>query len=163
MQDALGTWVIRGSPITVTAGTKKIAVQYACSSTNTAEVLYFNVSQNASTTSAMEQLQLTRLSAGATVTAGTVGGSSGTIFDYSGGAGTFRGTLSTSATGTNGTTSGTQTDTVVQMSFNTLSGYEFVPQPAMRIWVPVSGIIAIEMQAIVSGTWSVGMVVRESR
>lgn len=163
MQDSLGTWCIRGT-ITTTAATPKTAVQYAASSTNTAEILYFGVSQSGSTVSAMDQVQLIRKTAGATVTIGAVGTN---IFDYtgntSGGAGTFRGTLSTSATGVVASSEGTDGDIVHLNNFNVLGGYEWQSQPNMRFWVPISGIIAVKMKAVVALTYDVLLVIRESK
>jgi hypothetical protein len=159
MQDALGTWSIKGT-ITTVAATARLGVQYAASSTNTAELLYFNINQTGSTASAMDSVSVVRLSAGATVTIGATGTN---IFDWSGGAGTFRGTLSTSATGVVATTAGTVTDIPHQMAFNVLGGYEWNAQPNMRIWVPISGIIGIRCDAIVALTYNVEMVIRESK
>jgi hypothetical protein len=159
MQDSLGTWSIKGS-ITTVAATARLGVQYAASATNTAEVLYFKISQSGSTTSAMDSVSLVRLSAGATVTIGATGTN---IFDYSGGAGTFRGTLSTSATGVVATTAGTVTDITHQMDFNVLAGYEWNAQPNTRIWVPISGIIGVRCDALVALTYNVTLVIRESK
>src|SRR5215213_191545 len=151
MQDTIGTWSIRGT-VTVSAATPKTAVQYAASSTNTAEVLAFNISQSGSTTSAMDRVMLIRKSAGATVTAGATGTS---VYDWSGGAGTFRGTLGTAATGINASAEGTDTDIPWSFAFNTLAGYEWNAQPDMRLWVPVSGIVALKISAIVAATYDV--------
>lgn len=159
MQDCLGTWAIKGT-IAITAGTARLAVQYAASSTNTAEILYFNMTQSASTTSAMESAVLVRMTGAATVTIGATGTN---IFDYSGGAGTFRGTLSTSATGVVATSAGTPGDIVHSASFNVLAGYEMNFQPQMRVWVPASGIIGVRCEAVTTNTWTVVMVVRESK
>lgn len=159
MQDAAGSWSIKGT-ITIVAGTPRLAVQYAASATNTAELIYFKISQNGTTSSLMDSVSVVRLSAAATVTIGATGTN---VFDLSGGNATFRGTLSTSGTGVVATTAGTVTDIDHQMDFNTLSGYERDFQPNMRIWVPISGIIGIRCDAIVAATWNVSMVVRESK
>lgn len=163
MQDALGTWCIRGT-ITTVAATPKTAVQYAASTTNTAEILYFGVSQSGSTTSAMDQVQLIRMTAGSTVTSGAVGTN---IFDYTGnstnGAGTFRGTLSTSATGVVASAEGTVGDIIHMNNFNVLGGYEWNAQPNMRVWVPISGIISLKLKAVVALTYDCLLVVRESK
>lgn len=158
MQDSIGVWSIKGS-ISITAATARLGVQYKASTTNTAEVLYFKISQNASTTSAMDSVSLVRLSGAATVTVGATGTN---VFDWAGGASTFRGTLSTSGTGVVATTGGTVTDITHQADFNVLAGYEFNAQPNMRLWVPISGIIGVRCDAITSQTWNVEMVVRES-
>lgn len=159
MQDSLGTWTIKGT-ITTVAATARLGVQYAASSTNTAEVLYYKISQSGSAVSAMDSVSLVRLSGGATVTIGATGTN---IFDWSGGAGTFRGTLSTSATGVVATTGGTVTDVPHQMDFNVLGGYEWNAQPNNRLWVPVSGIIGVRCDAVVALTYTVILIVRESK
>jgi len=160
VQDSVGVFSIRGQ-ITTVAATARLGVQYAASATNQAEVLYFKISQSGSIVSAMDSVSLVRMTAAATVTIGAVGTN---IFDYthnSSGGQTFRGTLSTSATGTVGTTAGTPGDVVHQMDFNVLAGYEWNAQPNMRIWVPLSGIIGVRCDAVVALTYNVTMVVRE--
>lgn len=142
------------------AATPKTAVQYAASSTNTAEVLYFGVTQSSNTTSAMDELQVWRNSVGATVTTGVVGTN---IFDLTGGAGTFRGTLSTTGTGVVATAEGTHGDNVSQHNFNILAGLERDLQPNARIWVPNSGIIAFTLKAVVAATYDVQVVIREMK
>lgn len=159
MQDSLGSWSIKGT-ITTVAATARLGVQYAASSTNTAEVLYFKISQSGSATSAMDSVSLVRLSAAATVTLGATGTN---VFDLAGGSGTFRGTLSTSGTGVVATTAGTVTDIPHQMDFNVLGGYEWNAQPNTRVWVPVSGIVGVRCDAVLALTYNVIMVVRESK
>lgn len=162
MQDQISTWVIRTptAGITTVAGTPVTAIQYAASSSNTAEVLYMSIGQSGSTTSAMDQVRLVRKSAAATVTIGATGSN---IFDVSGGAGTFRGTLSTSATGVVATAEGTDSDELFRTDFNVLSGYERDWQPNARFWVPVSGIIAVKIKAVVALTYDVTLVIREMK
>lgn len=161
MQDQLATWSIRAT-ITTVAGTPKTAIQYAASSTNMAEILYIGVSQSGSVVSAMDQVQIVRKTAGATVTIGAVGTN---IFDSTGnstnGAGAFRGTLSTSATGVNASAEGTDGDIWHLNNFNVLGGYEFNAQPNTRIHVPISGIIAVKLKAVVALTYDVVMHLRE--
>lgn len=163
MQDQIATWAIKAS-VTTTAGVPKTLIQYAASSSNTAEILYFSISQSGSTTSAMEQVHLVRKTAGATVTIGAVGTN---IFDFTGnstgGASTFRGTLSTSATGVNASAEGSNGDELFRWNFNTLAGYEKDFQPSMRPWVPTSGIIAVRSQSILALTYDVVLVIREMK
>ena len=160
MQDCLGSWIIRVTGFSITAGTAKTAVQYQASASNTAEVLYFSISQSGSTTSNMENVKLLRKTAAATVTAGVEGTN---FFDFAGGQGTFAGTLSTTGTGVNATAEGTDGNLLKNMNFNTLAGYEWNAQPNMRFWVPVSGIIAVKVGAIVTGTWDVELVIAEAK
>lgn len=166
MQDQVSTWNIRTSILTV-AGTPVTAIQYAASSSNAAELLYFSISQSSQTTSAQERVSVFRKTAGATVTAGTIGGGSPTIFDLTGnttgGASTFRGTLSTTGTGVNATAEGTPGDEPFGWNFNVLAGYEKDFQPQARIWVPISGIIAIRIKAVVAATYDVLATIREMK
>jgi hypothetical protein len=165
MQDQISTFAIRTATagVAVTAGTPLTLVQYAASSTNTAEILYFNVSQHGSTTSAMDQVRIVRKTAGATVTIGAVGTN---IFDFthnSSGGQAFLGTLSTSATGVSASAEGTDGDEIFRVGFNVLAGYDRDFQPNCRIWVPVSGLVAIKLGAINSLTWHATMVIKEMR
>lgn len=163
MQDQIGCWSIK-TAITTVAATPRIAIQYVASTTNTAEVLYFKISQNGSTTSAMDQVQLIVPAAAATVTAGiTTAGATCTVQDMASGASTLRTTLSTSATGVIGTTATTVNGTHIDMDFNVLAGYEWNAQPNTRVWVPVSGIIAVYCTAVVALTYNVRMIIRESK
>lgn len=162
MQEMIGTWAIRGT-VTTSVGVAITAVQYAASSTNTAVVLGYSVSQSGSTTSAMDQIKLLRKTAGATVTLGAVGTN---VFDFTGnatsGAGTFRGTLSTSGTGVVASAEGTDGDVILQDNFNVLGGFTFTAQPNARIWVPVSGIIALKLKSVVALTYDVTLIISES-
>jgi hypothetical protein len=166
MQDQIGTWAIRTPTggITTVAGTPVTALQYTASSSNTAEVLYISISQSGSTTSAMDQVRLVRKTVAATVTTGAVGTN---IFDATGnttgGASTFRGTLGTAATGVVATAEGTDGDEDFRFNFNTLAGYEKDWQPNARIWVPISGIIAVKIKAVVALVYDVTMVIREMK
>lgn len=110
----------------------------------------------------MDQVQLVRKTAAATVTASTVGVN---VFDYThnstGGVG-FLGTSSTTGTGVVGTIEGTDGDIIHQMNFNVLGGYEWNCQPNMRVWVPVSGLIAVKLKAVVALTYDCLLVLSES-
>lgn len=149
----VNSWCIRGT-VTTTAGTPLTAVQYKASATNGARILAFGVSQSGSTTSAMDQARIVRKTVAATVTIGAVGTN---IFDLTGnstnGAGTFRGTLSTSATGVVASAEGTDGDVTHQYNFNVLNGYWRDFQPENGIWVPISGVIALKVKAVVTATY----------
>jgi hypothetical protein len=163
MQDQINCWNI-STAITTVAATPKIAVQYVASSTNTAEVLYFKISQSGSITSAMDKVGLIVPAAAATVTAGiTTPGATATVVDLAGGSSTLRTTLSTSATGVVGTTASTVNGVYHSMDFNVLAGYEWNAQPNTRVWVPVSGIVAVYCYAVVALTYNVELVIRESK
>lgn len=163
MQDQTNTWVMRAS-LTTVAGVPQTAIQYQASTTNAAEILFIGISQSGATTSAMDQVQLLRKTGGATVTIGAVGTN---IFDATAN-GTasglaFRGTLSTSATGVVGTAEGTDGNIFHMFDFNNLAGYQKDFQPAARLWVPASGIVAVKIKAVVALTYNVEMVIKEMK
>lgn len=161
MQEELGRWVLRNvAGIAVTAGTPKTLLQYAASSTNTAEVLWSACTQSGSTTSAQDQTEIVRKTAAATVTAAAVGTD---WYDVTGGAGTFCGTLSTTGTGYNASAEGTDGDVPFVPCFNVLAGYERDLQPQARIWVPASGIIALKALAVTAQTWFAAMLIHEAK
>jgi len=159
-----GTWIIRTptAGITTVAGTPVTALQYQASSSNNAELIWFSISQSASTTAGMEQVRVVRKTAGATVTIGAIGTN---IFDTTanstGGKTAFQGTLSTSATGVVATVEGTDGDEPFRMNFNNQAGYEKDFQLDGRLWIPASGIIAIKIKAVLAGTYDVMMAIKE--
>lgn len=160
MQDTLGSWRIAVTALSVTAATAKTAIQYKAGTASTAEILSFTVSQTASSTSQLEGIRVLRKTGAATVTAGATGTN---IFDLTGGAGTLRASTGVSATGVNASAEGTDGDVLFETSLNTAGGfYEWNAQPNMRLWVPASGIIALKLLGIISGTYAVQMFVRES-
>lgn len=148
----------------VTAAAPKVPIQYVASSTNTAEVLYFSVSQSGVTTSAMDGVALIVPAAVITGTAGsTTVAAPQTVIDLAGGASTLRGSLSTTTIAVNGPAPTTINTVYKKMDFNVLAGYEWNAQPNTRIWVPVSGIIQLYIYAITTATWDCEMVIRESK
>lgn len=166
MQDQIGCWNIRAPAMSITAAAPKIVIQYVASSTNTAEVLYFSVSQSGTTTSAMDAFGIIVPSAAATMaTAGsTTAGTASTVIDLAGGASTLRASLSTTTIATGPTTQGATINFVPKkFSFNVLAGYEWNAQPNTRIWVPASGIIQLYAYAITTATWDCELIIRESK
>jgi hypothetical protein len=111
--------------------------QLKASSSQPLQLIEARCSQSGSTTSAMQRIEIVRKSGAATVTsytplpeittdpaAGAVGG--------------------TSATGVNASAEGTDGDVLMAWDFNVLQGFLWQPVLEDRIWVPVSGIIALK-------------------
>lgn len=98
------------------------------------------VSQSGSTTSTQQRIQINRKSAAATVTSFTpiiVGGSDQAAKAVGG----------TSATGTNASGEGTDTDVLIADVFNILNGWLWIPTPEERITVPAGGFIGLKFPA----------------
>jgi hypothetical protein len=112
-------------------------VQIKASSSQPLQLVEARCSQSGSTTSAMQRIEIVRKSAAATVTSYTplleV-----TTDPAAGAAG------STSGTGTNASAEGTDGDVLLAWDFNVLQGFLWQPVLEDRIWVPVSGIIALK-------------------
>lgn len=115
------------------------------------------VSQNGSTTSAMQRIGIVRKSSAATVTLFTP-------LKYSTGSAASLAVGSTSGTGHTATAEGTDTDVLCPDSFNVLSGWLWVPTPEERISVPPSGIIGLKFLSAPSSALTVtaGLVWEES-
>lgn len=104
-------------------------------------ILSASASQRGSTTSAQEELSFTRKSAGATVTAASVGTH---LFKKSAGDPTPSLTLSTTTTGVVATAEGTDTDIAFREGFNVLNGWKYLPVPDERIFMGVSAFLGLK-------------------
>lgn len=111
--------------------------QLKASSSQPLQLIEARCTQSGSTTSAMQRIQILRKTAAATVTSYTPL-LENTIDPAAGAAG------STSGTGTNASAEGTDGDILVDWDFNVLQGFLWQPVLEDRIWVPVSGIIALK-------------------
>ena len=130
-------------------------IQYKAGATNKARVVRFSISQGLSETSTMEQIQLIRKSAAATVTSFTP------IENDPDGAAAF-GVGGTAATGITATVEGTHSDIIVNESFNILNGFVWVRSAENEIVIPAAGIIAIKFPvAPASATWRASLVIEE--
>lgn len=130
-------------------------IQYKAGATNKARVVRFSISQGLSETSTMEQIQLIRKSAAATVTSFTP------IENDPDGAAAF-GVGGTAATGITATVEGTDGDIIVNESFNILNGFVWVRSHPDEIVIPSAGIIAIKFPvAPASATWRATLVIEE--
>lgn len=68
----------------------------------------------------------------------------------------------TAATGFTGTAEGTDGEVLVERGFNVLNGFEWVPTPDERLWVPQGGILAMKFPAApASHTWHASFKIRE--
>lgn len=115
-------------------------VQIKAGTSRAVEIMRATVAQSASSASAMQRIQINRKSAAATVTSFTalaarMGDSAA---DAVGG---------TSATGTNASAEGTDTNILIVDVFNVLNGWLWIPTPEERITVPAGGIIGLKFPA----------------
>lgn len=131
-------YVIKHEAISVTGAIT--IIQLKAGASNICRLLRLEVSQTASTTSAMVRLQILRKSAAATVTSYTP-----LLLDPGDGAAKSVG--GTSATGITASGEGTDGDILKSATFNALSGYLWVPVPEERIIVPAAGIIGVKFPA----------------
>jgi hypothetical protein len=111
--------------------------QIKASASQPLQLIEARISQSSSTTSAQQRAELVRKSAAATVTSYTPL-LENTIDPAAGAAG------STSGTGVNASAEGTDGDILMAWDFNVLTGLLWQPALEDRIWVPVSGIIALK-------------------
>lgn len=150
----------------IVAAAPKVVIQYVATSTNTAEVLYFSVSQTSNSVAGTEGVGLIVPSAVSTMaTAGvSTPGATATVIDLAGGASTLRGTLSTTTIAIGPTTQGgTINGAPRKFNFYSIAGYEWNAQPNTRVWVPASGIIQLYLYGIISATWDCELTIRESK
>lgn len=115
-------------------------VQVKAGTSRAVELLRVSVSQSGSTSSTMQRIQINRKSAAATVTSFTslAMRNGDSAADAVGG---------TSATGTNATVEGTDTNILIVDTFNILNGWLWVPVPEERITLPAGGIIGVKFPA----------------
>jgi hypothetical protein len=115
-------------------------VQIKAGTSRAVELLRVSVSQSGSTSSTMQRIQINRKSAAATVTSFTslAMRNGDSAADAVGG---------TSATGTNATVEGTDTNILIVDTFNILNGWLWVPVPEERITLPAGGIIGVKFPA----------------
>lgn len=112
-------------------------IQLKAGASNVCYINRLEINQSGSTTSAMVRTQILRKSAAATVTSFTP-----LLLDTGDGAAKSVG--STSGTGITASAEGTDSDILVNVSWNALSGYLYLPPLDERIVVPAGGIIAVK-------------------
>lgn len=148
-----GIYTINHNAIVV--ATAITIIQYKAGATNKASVVRFSIGQGLSETSTMEQIQLLRKSAAATVTSFTP------IENDPDGAIAF-GVGGTAATGITASVEGTDGDILVNEAFNILNGFTWVRSAGNEIIVPAAGIIALKFPvAPASATWRATLVIEE--
>jgi hypothetical protein len=114
-------------------------IQIVAASTVPLQILRAEIGQTSSTTSTQQSIQLNRKSAAATVTSFTPikqGPSTDPAASAVGG---------TSATGTNASAEGTDTNILRQGVFNFLNGWLFLPTPPEECYVDAAGIIGLKL------------------
>lgn len=113
-------------------------------------IIRFSCGQTGSTTSAQNGIKISRKSSGATVTAAVIAND---VRPLATGDAASTVQVSTTATGYNASTAGTDSDVLVREGFNWVgSGYLWLPVPEERIYVPADGIIAFSTLAAFTGT-----------
>lgn len=120
--------------------TARAMLQLLAGATQPVVLIDAQITQRDSATSAQLGVQLARLSAAATVTAGVLATN---VPRMSLGDSQPAVQLSTSGTGHTATTAGTQSEILVEEGFNTLNGWFYVPVPEKRITIPAAGLVAL--------------------
>ncbi len=148
-----GVYVVRNGGVVIS--TAITIIQIVAGAANPIEILRATLTQGASAASAQTQIQLLRKAGAATVTSATpllLRGSDPASSAVGGAALTG---ITASAEGTNG-------DILVDQGFNVLTGWQYLPVPEERIWVPAAGIIAMTFPvAPASQTWRAEIVFQE--
>ena len=145
----------------VSISTAITAIQLKAGTNGPIEILRCSLTQSTSTTSSQVLAGLIRKSAAATVTTATAGTHllKGNPINP-----TSDASLGTSATGITATAEGTNGELAITRGFNILNGWEWLPTPEERIWVPQGGIIALTfLSAPPSATWTAQIHFRELR
>jgi hypothetical protein len=116
-------------------------IQLKAGATVPLQIIRATISQSSSTTSTQQRAQINRKSAAATVTSATpviCGPVTDPAASAAGG---------TSATGTNASAEGTDTNITFQDVFNYLNGWVYLPTPKEYTFVDATAIIALKLPA----------------
>jgi len=113
-------------------------IQIVAGATVPLQILRAEIGQTSSTTSTMQAVQINRKSAAATVTSFTPIKNGPTTDPAASAVG------GTSATGTNASAEGTDSNIIRQSVFNYLNGWIFLPSPKEWIFVDATGIIGLK-------------------
>lgn len=128
------TYVVTMDAVAQTA--TKILAQIVAGASNPLEIIKATITQEDITTSDQSSAQILRMTAAATVTAFTP-----VKFNSNDSAAS-----TTTGTGTNASTAGTEGDILVSEGFNLLTGFMWTPSfDEERIIVPASGIVALKL------------------
>lgn len=145
----------------VSISTAITALQLKAGTNGPIEILRCSLTQSTSTTSAQVQAGLIRKSAAATVTTAVAGTHllKGNPINP-----TSDASLGTAATGVTASAEGTNGELSIVRGFNVLNGWEWLPTPEERIFVPQGGIVALTfLNAPASATWVAQIHFRELR
>ncbi len=145
-------YVVKHDNIAVAGAITIIQLKMGANSTGKIHRVWVN--QSGSTTSAQVRIQLVRKSAAATVTSATP-----LLMDPGDGAAKAVG--GTAATGITASAEGTDTDILINESFNALSGWLYLPTPEERIKIGAAGIIGLKFPANPALTITAGIVFEE--
>lgn len=151
-------WTLRNAGVSVSLGSPLTVIQYAAGTNTPAEVLGFSVTQNASTTSAMEQVRAAQInSAGTGFVAGLVGTN---IFRWGSPDDNLYARLGTALTGIGvSPAEPSYGDIPRELDFNVLNGYEnWYPVP---YFIPPGGLFGVRLAGIVAGVWDVELFIHE--
>jgi hypothetical protein len=149
----------------VTISTAITIIQIKAGANNGIVIMRASLTQRGSTTSVQEDVAFVRKSTAATVTAAidSPGSSTSTIARADPNQSAASATLSTSGTGITGTAEGTDTETAVRQGFNVLNGWQYIPVPEERIYIPPGGILALKfVNAPASQAWDAEVVFQET-
>lgn len=138
----------------VASTTALTLIQVVAGASSGLEIVEARISQTASTTSTQVPIQINRKSAAATVTAFTP-------LQLISGDGAAKAIGGTTATGITASAEGTDTDILVQDTFNFLSGWIYLPVPEQRIRVAPSGIIGLKLPVAVTITATASITFQE--
>ncbi len=131
-----GIYVVNMTRVAVTGAITLIQVKAGANAG--LEIVRASFAQSGSTTSTMQPIQINRKSAAATVTSFTpllIGGANDAAAQAVG---------STTATGTNASGEGTDTDVLIADVPNILNGWLYLPVPEERIQVIPGGIVGLK-------------------
>lgn len=150
-----GIYTINHNAIVVS--TAITIIQYKAGAANKAAVVRFRIGQGLSETSTQEQVHLLRkvAASAATVTAFTP-------IEYDTDGPAAFGVGGSNATGITATAEGTDSDILVDATFNILTGYEWVRSDRCEIMIPAGGVVALKFPvAPASATWRAQLVIEE--
>jgi hypothetical protein len=120
--------------------TARAMIQIAAGAAMPLTLIDGQITQRDSASSAQLGVQLARMTAAATVTAGVLA-TNVPRMDPADSQPAIQ--LGTALSGTTATTAGTQGDLLIEEGWNTLNGWFYVPVPEKRITIPSAGIVAL--------------------
>ncbi len=150
-------YVVNSGPVACSVAATLI--QIVASSTVPLELIEARVSETVSVTSTKVRIQINRK----TVAAGAMTAFTPLLVNAVDSAAAAAGGPALTAVYLASQTEGTDSDILVQDTFNILSPWLYLPVPEQRIIVPPSGIICLKIPVGVAGTYESSIVFREIR